>query len=241
MSQSSLLIKGMVIIAISVLFVSAGMIYAGLDYLDPNFAAKWYPYEIALAVLMVLLWYVLLRKDIPLNFSLNFNKTFFITLPIFLVPFSLLVWVLLTSETLDSTKLWMFFATAVSVGIAEELIFRVAGYRVLLATGSSTKRAILISALLFSLFHLTNLFSGMPLAFMGVQLVNTFMMGVIFAYIYYKTESFLYMVLLHFMWDFSTFTSSAFKNPESNLQLVMLILPIGYFIWAIINVVKLKK
>ena len=95
MNKLSLLFRGMAIIAISVLLVSVGMIYEGLQYTDPSFAAKWYPYEISLAIIVVLLWYVLLRKEIPLNFSINFNRTFFITLPIFLLTSSIFIWTLL--------------------------------------------------------------------------------------------------------------------------------------------------
>jgi len=242
MNQSSLLYRGMAIIAISVLFVSAGMIYEGMQYTDPNFAAKWYPYEISLALITVLLWYFLLKKDIPLNFSINFNRTFFITLPIFLLTTGAFIWTLYTSETLDGTKMAMFLATAISVGIAEEMIFRVAGYRVLVASGSSVKKAIFISALLFSLFHLTNLLSGMGMGLgMIFQLINTFMIGVVFAYIYYKTESILYLMLLHFMWDFSTFNLSAFLKPEQNPTIILLLMGLTYFIWAITNILKIKK
>ena len=240
MNQSSLLFRGMAIIAISVLFISAGMIYEGMQYSDPNFAAKWYPYEISLAIATVLLWYVLLKKDIPLNFSINFNRTFFITLPIFLLAMAAFIWTLYASETLDGTKMAMFLATAISVGIAEEMIFRVAGYRVLVASGSSVKKAILISALLFSLFHLTNLISGIGMSII-IQLINTFMLGVVFAYIYYKTESILYLMLLHFMWDFSTFNATAFLKPEQSPVLLLMLVGFIYFIWAIRNVLKLKK
>ncbi len=240
MNQSSLLLKGMIIIAVSALFVVAGFLYMGMEYTDPNFAAKWYPYEIFLAVMSVALWYVLLKKDIPLNFGIAFNRTFFITLPIFLLATSSFIWTLYASETLDGTKMAMFLATAISVGIAEEMIFRVAGYRVLVASGSSVKKAILISALLFSLFHLTNLISGIGISII-IQLINTFMLGVVFAYIYYKTESILYLMLLHFMWDFSTFNATAFLKPEQSPVLLLMLVGFIYFIWAIRNVLKLKK
>ena len=240
MNQSSLLLRGMAIIAISVLLVSAGMIYTGMLYTDPNFAAKWYPYEMSLALVAVLLWYILLRKDIPLNFGINFNRTFFITLPILLLTIGIFIWTLYASETLDGTKMAMYLATGISVGIAEEMIFRVAGYRVLVASGNSVKKAILISAVLFSLFHLTNLFSGVGVLIV-VQLINTFMIGVVFAYIYYKTESILYVMLLHFIWDFSAFNASAFLEPEQNPTIILFLMSIIYFVWAITNVLKLKK
>jgi membrane protease YdiL (CAAX protease family) len=230
----------MISIAIFALFAVAGMLHLGVKFSDASFPALWYPYEIILAVTAVALWYVLLRKEIALNFSINFNKAFFITLPMVLIPLLLLVYVLFTSETLENEKLAMFFATAVAVGIAEELIFRVAGYRVLLASGSSVKKAILLSALLFSLFHLTNIAAGQGVDIMG-QLVITFMMGVILAYIYYRTESILYVMIIHFMWDLSLFIIAGFGDAGSPLNAVSIPIVIGYFIWAIINVLKLKN
>ena len=134
----------------------------------------------------------------------------------------------------------MFLATAIAVGIAEEMIFRVAGYRVLVASGSSVKKAIFISALLFSLFHLTNLFLGIGTGII-IQLINAFIMGVVFAYIYYKTESILYVMLLHFMWDFSSFNAPAFLQSEQNPTIILFPLAIIYFVWSVINVFKIKK
>ena len=240
MNQSTLLLKGMIIIVISTLFVVAGMLHLGMEYSDPNFVAQWYPYEVFLAVMVVSLWYLLLKKDIPLNLRISFNKDLLITLPIFLVPFFLLLYVLFTSETLENEKIAMFFTTAVAVGIAEEMIFRVAGYRVLLASGSSVKKAILLSALLFSLFHLSNIAAGQGIEILG-QLINTFMLGVVFAYIYYKIESILYIMILHFMWDFSLFMNAGFGGEKNVLGLFVLLAGIVYFIWAITNVLKLKK
>lgn len=240
MTHSSVLFRGMVMIAISVLLVIASMLHLNVEYTDPLFAANYFPYEAFLAVVTVILWYVLLRKDIPLSFKINFNKTFFITLPIFLISLSIFVWTLVSSKSLDYQTMALFFGTAVSVGIAEELIFRVAGYRALMASGSSAKRAILLSAVLFSLFHLTNLLSGVGVT-MIIQLLNTFMLGVVFAYIYYKTRSILYVMLLHFMWDFSSFVGRAFGDAESLLGILPFALTVGYFIWALTHTLKLEK
>jgi len=240
MNKSPLLFKGMISIGIFTLFAVLGMLHLGVKYSDPSFPALWYPYEIFLAVTAVALWYALLRKEIALNFSMNFNKDFFITLPIILMAILLLVYVIFTSQTLDNEKVAMFFATAVAVGIAEELIFRVAGYRVLLATGSSVKKAILLSALLFSLFHLSNIAAGQGVEIMG-QLGITFMMGVILAYTYYRTESILYVMFIHFIWDLSLFINGDFGDAESLLNIVPSAIVVGYFIWAMRNVLKLKK
>lgn len=241
MNQLSIMTKAMIILAVSLLIVVGAMLNLDMQYTDPNFPAKYYPYEVFLAFVVVTLWYILLRREVPLHFTPKFNKDFFITLPLFLIPFALLVFVLFTSKSLDAVTLTQFFITAVAVGIAEEMIFRVVVFRGMVASGSSVKKAILVSALFFSLFHLVNLLSGMELAQTGAQLVNTFILGVIFAYIYYKTESVLYIILLHFMWDFSAFSVSAFGEAGNVFGAAPFILSITYFIWAIIHVIKLKK
>ena len=241
MNQLTIMTKAMIILAVSVLIVSAAMLNLGILYTDPNFAAKYYPYEIFLAFVVLALWYILLRKDLPLDFHIKFNKDFFITLPLFLIPFSLLIFVLFTSKNIDTVRLTQYVMTAAAVGIAEEMIFRVVVFRGLVTSGSSVKKAILISALLFSSFHLLNLVAGMELALMPIQLINTFMLGIVFVYIYYKTESILYIILLHFMWDLSSFSISAFGGQESHFTLYIFALSMVYFVWAIIDVLKLKK
>jgi len=241
MNQLSIMTKIMMILAVSVLIVIGSMLNLDMACTDPNFGAKYYPYEIFLAFVVVTLWYILLRKDVPLTYGLKFNKEFFITLPVFLIPFALLVFALFTSKNLDTVILTQFFITAVAVGIAEEMIFRVVAFRGMVASGSSAKKAILVSALLFSMFHLTNLLSGTELVQTASQLINTFMMGVLFAYIYYKTESILYVILLHFMWDLSAFSVSAFGEAGNVFGVAPFIISIIYFIWAIIHVIKLKK
>ena len=241
MNQLTIMTKAIIVLVVSVLIVSAAMLHLGLLYTDPNFAAKYYPYEIFLAFVVVTLWYVLLKKELPLDFRIKLSKDFFITLPLFLIPFSLLIFVLFASKNLDTVQLTRYFVTAVAVGIAEEMIFRAVIFRGLATSGSSVKKAILISALLFSSFHLLNLLAGMKLTLMPIQLMNTFMLGTVFAYIYYRTESILYIILLHFMWDFSSFTVSAFSDQEDHFALYVFALSVAYFIWALIHVLKLKN
>ncbi len=225
----------MIISTIIVAFLSC---YSGLDYMGPLFAAHNFPYEAFLAVTVIVLYVLMLRKTIPLNFKIEFNKTFFIALPLIVIPFLVMALSMIDMENIDSQAIWMMLGAAISIGIAEELIFRVAGYRVLLASGKSVKRAILLSAAMFSLFHLTNLLSGASALTVLIQLINTFMMGVVLAYVYYQTKSILYPIIIHIVWNFSIFA----KNPygESTLfDAAPLLLTLVYFIWALSHTLKL--
>lgn len=232
--------KGMFIVIVSTMIVALLSAYSGLDYMDPLFAAHYFPYEAFLAVVVVILYLILLRKAIPLNFKIEFNKTFFITLPLIIIPLAIMMLSLTDAKSIDEQMIWMILGTAISVGIAEELIFRVAGYRVLLASGRSARNAILLSAVLFSLFHLTNLLSGVPISTMPIQLVNTFMLGVVLAYIYFQTKSILYPMIIHTIWDFSAFIGNAFGT-ASLLSATPFLLTLIYFVWALIHTLKLKN
>ncbi len=230
----------MFIIIVSTMIVAVVLSYSGLDYMDPLFSVYYFPYEAFLALVVIVLYLLLLRKAIPLNFKIKFNQTFWITLPIIIIPFSLMTLSLMDAKSIDSQMIWMMLGTAVSVGIAEELIFRVAGYRVLLASGSSVKSAILLSAVAFSMFHLLNLLSGASTVTMMIQLVNTFMMGVVLAYIYYQTKSILYPIFIHTVWDFSSFVKNAFGE-ATPFDTAPFLLVLIYFVWALIHTLKLKN
>ena len=159
------------------------------------------------------------------------------TLPIVFITLTIIITTLVTSDTLDYTLFAYFFATALFVGISEEMIFRVVGFGSLLASGISPKKAIFLSALLFSLFHLTNLLSGLGITII-IQLINTFMFGVVLAFVYWETKNILYVMLIHFLWDFSSFTSMAFATLPF-VGVILLGVSIVYFIWTLNRLSKL--
>lgn len=71
--------------------------------------------------------------------------------------------------------------------ILEELLFRGAITKILLEKYSPVK-AILISGLIFGIFHIN-----------PVQVVGAIIMGVVFAWIYYKTKSLVPCILIHIL------------------------------------------
>ena len=76
---------------------------------------------------------------------------------------------------------------AVVAPIVEELVFRGAITRILLKTYSPWK-GILISAAIFGLFHIN-----------PAQIIPAFLMGIVFAWVYYKTDNILPCCVMHIL------------------------------------------
>jgi len=240
MQENKILIKAALITAMAFIIAIVGQLSLGMNYADPLFAAKYLPVEIIMFFTSIILWYLFLRKEVPIRFTHEINPTLLISLPLLMLPITVLIVALATAQEIDYSLLSTFFVTTIGVGVSEEIFFRGIAFGSLITLKVSPKNAILLSALLFSSFHLTNLASEVSTTLMIIQLVNTFMMGVIFAYIYYKTRNIFYLILIHIMWDFSLFSNTLLRG-ESIVGALMIALVLGYFIWAMINIFKLKK
>lgn len=92
-------------------------------------------------------------------------------------------------QSMDLLKINLFGLLAITVlgPIMEEFLFRGAITKVLLAN-YSPRQAILISAALFGVFHLN-----------PAQLVPAFLMGILFAWVFYKTGSLLLCMVMHIL------------------------------------------
>ncbi len=235
-----MLIKLIFILSIAVGIVAFGLINLDMSYTDPMFVVKYLPYEIVLAITSITLWYLLLRKEVPIYFSKELHKTLLISLPLVLIPTVLVVSVVINNKEIDYGIFSTILQTTIAVGISEEMLFRSIALGTFLSLKLTPKNSILLSASIFSLFHLSNLLAEMPYITMGMQLVNAFMMGVVFGYIYYKTRNIIYVMLIHFMWDFSLFINNMYGSVKE-VGALMLLMVIGYFIWAIRDTFKLTK
>ncbi|NCC10478.1 MAG: CPBP family intramembrane metalloprotease [Bacteroidia bacterium] len=92
-------------------------------------------------------------------------------------------------QSMDLLKINLFGLLAITVlgPIMEEFLFRGAITKVLLAN-YSPRQAILLSAALFGVFHLN-----------PAQLVPAFLMGILFAWVFYKTGSLLLCMVMHIL------------------------------------------
>lgn len=92
------------------------------------------------------------------------------------------------------------FITTILIGFSEELIYRGIVLSGLLKNHSKIK-AIVYSAILFSLLHAVNIFAAFPLSSVAFQMVNTFIHGVVAAYFAIKLKNIGPLIVYHCLWD----------------------------------------
>ena len=236
-----ILIKVLAILAFAILFAVGIQFWLDIEYTDPMFAVAILPYEAGFALSSIGLWFFLLRSEVPVKFRYYASRTNKLVLPLLLVPLIGLALSLGLAETIDGLLIAKLAVTTVFIGIAEEMYFRGIGFGGFRAAGLSPARAIIFSALIFSLFHLSNLVSGLG-DIVVFQLLNTFLLGLVFGYVYHRTRNLGYLMLIHFAWDFGSL-GMRFQGPQiihTLVTMLMLVMSVGYGIWAMRNILKIK-
>lgn len=101
--------------------------------------------------------------------------------------------------------LWLFLIECLSIGLMEELFFRGLIFPFILEKLQDRKHGILVSVvlsgLIFGLWHLTNLFTGAGVAETLMQVVYTFLMGCMWSIAILKTDNMWLGVFTHTLFD----------------------------------------
>ena len=65
-------------------------------------------------------------------------------------------------------------------------------------------------------------------------LLNSFAMGFILGYIYFKTKNIIYVIAIHFVWDWAIFLNQRVADIETAtiVSVVLLAITIWYFFWS---------
>ena len=142
-------------------------------------------------------------------FDRNFPKYLLWALPCFMVAFiNFPISALIngTVEVVRTDLIGLYALYIVSIAILEELIFR-GVLHLLVSDYLRGKRyqyllTALICSLVFSLFHLTNLFEGMGVGDVLLQCLYTFLIGGMLSITMIKTNSIWLCVLIHALFDF---------------------------------------
>lgn len=106
---------------------------------------------------------------------------------------------------------------AVGVGMGEEMITRgsmVVGLRSRFTEG----KVWLFSTLLFSAMHIPNVFFGLPMANMPIQVILTFILGSGLYVVRRMSGTLLLPIILHGLWDSSLFLTVATGGTPSSIQ-----------------------
>lgn len=114
------------------------------------------------------------------------------------------------SQTSLSGAQWQLFAlagfTTLLVGIGEETMYRGIVLHGFLTTGR-VRWAMFVSAIGFSLLHAVNVFGGVALLGVPMQLIMTFLFGFFFAPLMLKLNNIVPLIVFHWLWDFVLFAA----------------------------------
>lgn len=169
-----------------------GFIWLGKTYLsteiDPSFFALW-PSTILLAVFVTLLgWW----RTIGFNGPAQWRNLRLLILPAAVI---LLLPLLAGIQPLESGTLVYLIIGYLLVGLREEMLYRGVLLRVLRPTG--VIRPALVTAVLFGLAHLSNLFVRANPAIVIAQAVGAFCDGFGFAALRLRTNTLWFLIALH--------------------------------------------
>lgn len=189
--------------------MGGGMFYMkavrGITYGDPDMMTVFWIVLLGLNLLNVF-WVTRYFSWQAIGFRPLDRKQFLWFLPISAVLISM--WVVFLSGVARaslSADQWQSFAlvgfTTLLVGFGEEIMYRGIVLHAFLTTGR-VRWAMLVSAIAFSLLHSVNVFGGVPLLSVPIQLLNTFQFGFFFAPLMLKLNNILPLIIFHWLWDF---------------------------------------
>lgn len=139
-------------------------------------------------------------------------------LPLFLVIFlplaALTLYYLLTNGNFTYAFIAPLAVTLL-VGVAEETMFRrILFIRLLgLFQERGFKKALLISAVCFSLLHAVNILGGSPAPQVLMQLAATFVAGLFYVLMFDYTRNIYLLIIMHFLWDYILFSGATKQIP----------------------------
>ncbi|KRN88826.1 CPBP family intramembrane glutamic endopeptidase [Ligilactobacillus ceti] len=100
----------------------------------------------------------------------------------------------------DMSLVWTIVGTTFMVGIGEEMLFRGIIFNAF-KEKHGVYAAVLISAVIFGALHITNILGGESLSKAIFQCCSAALTGIVFAWVYYKTENLIPTMLYHWVWD----------------------------------------
>lgn len=150
-----------------------------------------------------------------------------------------------------AVNILLFFTTCLLTAVLEETIFRYVIFDFILEGKHSSKKdvflSIILSSLIFGLFHILNAFSGFSFAII-LQVIYSFLLGCMCAFALYITSNVIYSIILHTVFNFSGTLLIALGNPFNwvTLPIIIFIAVIGisvsiYIIYMLIKHYDLYK
>lgn len=230
--------RNYIFLAIYMLVMGAGLAYhnfgRGIAYDSPGFGESFLPVTLTLAVLVIIYWMVN-RKSLLLETG---GKPGYLWFSIPFVPIAGLAVYAMVAGFDARVSFFIVILDSLLIGIAEEGMFRgilLGG----LARGTGPVRAVIVSALFFSLLHALNLLGGLAPSDVLNQMVSTFVMGLFLGAAYLDTRKLWLVMLFHALWDY-LMLSGTFPD-ASLLVVVMFAAYVAEFLIAIVLLVRFGK
>ena len=205
---------------IAFLFITEFIIY-GFVGIFLNNVVMFYPYGssviseaiLAILVLIVLLIfknsYIFTEEKKPFKKGLFYGLYFIVLSLIFILLFGIV-----GGGFQGGLSIINILIYCILIGICEEFLCRGWLLNEFLERFGDTKKgiwySIIISAFIFGLIHLGNIFSANQDVFSTIgQVINAVGIGILFGLIYYKTQNIWVVVIFHALWDFSLLLGEA--------------------------------
>ena len=217
---------------VKLLFISLGIILGNLAIVK-LVAVPYMTSMLLFTILPIILWFLFLRKYLPLQLKRIDTKIRNNTLAIILIPLLASAVTLFVVPSVDFGLITYLVAISLLIAISEEVLFRFIALDSLLVAGGSPKQAIVFSSLLFTFGHIL-LASAYSLDSILV-IINTFTMGLVLGYVYFMTRNILYVMGIHFVWDITNFINQRVATEDVALPVTvtLLALQIWYVVWAV--------
>jgi hypothetical protein len=164
--------------------ITGGLIFVLIMY-DVGYKLFRFKKELLLSSIIVIIpGFIIAINNFPI--SAYINDRFFMTEP--------------------NSLVYLYFLESFTTAFFEEIIFRGMILFVVLQRVPNTKqgifKAIVISSAIFGLSHLLNLFGVAGLANTLLQVGYSFLMGMMWAIVFIKTENILYSIVLHATYNY---------------------------------------
>lgn len=243
MEKRTIIISAAVVFLIMALVMAVSAFGFGIYYGDPELLRIAIFGEILTAVFLV--WFIRRNSSFAaVGFSPLKIRGLVWYIPILLIVLYQVVLVVnafvasyddLSAATIQLVAI--VFVTTLFVGFNEEVLFRGIILRHL-HPERHPYRAIVISAALFSSFHLLNLIAFIPVSAMIFQLGNTFLFGLFFALIALKLNNLWPLIFFHALWDFSSIAADVLNV---NLAIPNLVTQVFVALAILIQLLLLKR
>lgn len=153
--------------------------------------------------------------------GIGLHKGFHLKSLTYLLPLLLLIVLLLMNgiKAREPSRILSFLLLALITGFCEETMFRGMIYGSLRKNGQAI--ALLTSSALFGLAHTLNLFTGVDMRLVLLDVLATFGFGLVFSIAYEYTGTLLPLILVHAMIDFSSYLSRDYIMAESPASYTM--------------------